>query len=42
MAETFDSVEMVALEELAISNLGEIGPIMELLERKRLLHIGKG
>jgi hypothetical protein len=42
MAEKFDPEEIVALEELAISNMCRIGPIIELLERKRLLPKGKG
>jgi hypothetical protein len=42
MAETFDPEEFVVLEEPAFLNMWKIGPIMELLERKRLLPKGKG
>ncbi len=42
MAEKLDPNEIITLEELAISSMGEMADLVEVLEKKGLLLKGKG
>ncbi len=41
MAEPFDPNDLVTFEDLAISSMGEVAALVQVLERKGLLPKGK-